>query len=191
MKTNKLKGSFIDLFIFFINSEVDQLKCMQKSCDLMPQLLRRWSKIARFLPGRTDNEIKNYWRTRVQKHAKQLRCDAGSRAFKDGMRRLWMQAASTSAGLLGYPCTPATVTGTTMANSASISEEYYFSPAPPQQLSSLGSVIGLEEEIAGGIDAVLGGGDEWTERQADCPGSTYVGGDWPWTGDCLWSESFN
>ncbi|KAG0456591.1 hypothetical protein HPP92_024379 [Vanilla planifolia] len=30
----------------------------------------RWSKIARQLPGRTDNEIKNYWRTRIQKKAK-------------------------------------------------------------------------------------------------------------------------
>ncbi|KAH0464777.1 hypothetical protein IEQ34_004880 [Dendrobium chrysotoxum] len=31
----------------------------------------RWSKIAQHLPGRTDNEIKNFWRTRVQKHANQ------------------------------------------------------------------------------------------------------------------------
>ncbi|XP_045812507.1 MYB-like transcription factor EOBII [Trifolium pratense] len=32
----------------------------------------RWSKIAKHLPGRTDNEIKNFWRTRIQKHIKQV-----------------------------------------------------------------------------------------------------------------------
>ncbi|XP_039129436.1 transcription factor MYB2-like [Dioscorea cayenensis subsp. rotundata] len=50
----------------------------------------RWSKIAQHLPGRTDNEIKNYWRTRVQKHAKQLKCDVNSKQFKDVMKYLWM-----------------------------------------------------------------------------------------------------
>ncbi|PHT94453.1 Transcription factor MYB21 [Capsicum annuum] len=50
----------------------------------------RWSKIAQHLPGRTDNEIKNYWRMRVQKHAKQLKCDVNSMQFKDTMRYLWI-----------------------------------------------------------------------------------------------------
>ncbi|KAK3140811.1 hypothetical protein QOZ80_5AG0406130 [Eleusine coracana subsp. coracana] len=50
----------------------------------------RWSKIAQHLPGRTDNEIKNYWRTRVQKHAKQLRCDVNSARFRDVVRYVWM-----------------------------------------------------------------------------------------------------
>ncbi|KAK6772786.1 hypothetical protein RDI58_028024 [Solanum bulbocastanum] len=50
----------------------------------------RWSKIAKHLPGRTDNEIKNYWRTRVQKHAKQLKCDVNSKQFQDTLRYLWI-----------------------------------------------------------------------------------------------------
>lgn len=66
----------------------------------------RWSKIAQHLPGRTDNEIKNYWRTRVQKHAKQLKCDVNSQQFKDVVRYLWMprlveriQAAAAAAAV--------------------------------------------------------------------------------------------
>ncbi|OEL14958.1 Transcription factor MYB108 [Dichanthelium oligosanthes] len=58
--------------------------------DLHSRWGNRWSKIAAQLPGRTDNEVKNYWRTRVQKHAKQLGCDVGSARFHDVVRNLWM-----------------------------------------------------------------------------------------------------
>ncbi|CAK7349712.1 unnamed protein product [Dovyalis caffra] len=50
----------------------------------------RWSKIAQHLPGRTDNEIKNYWRTRVQKQARHLKIDVNSTAFQDIIRCFWM-----------------------------------------------------------------------------------------------------
>ncbi|KAL3501736.1 hypothetical protein ACH5RR_036185 [Cinchona calisaya] len=49
----------------------------------------RWSKIAQHLPGRTDNEIKNYWRTRVQKQAKQLNIDSNSKKFLEAIRCFW------------------------------------------------------------------------------------------------------
>ncbi|XP_028757913.1 transcription factor MYB62-like [Neltuma alba] len=49
----------------------------------------RWSKIAQHLPGRTDNEIKNYWRTRVQKQARQLNIESGSKKFIDAIRCFW------------------------------------------------------------------------------------------------------
>ncbi|CAJ2636997.1 unnamed protein product [Trifolium pratense] len=41
----------------------------------------KWSKIAQNLPGRTDNEIKNYWRTRIQKQARHLKVDTNGRGF--------------------------------------------------------------------------------------------------------------
>ncbi|KAL7144291.1 hypothetical protein ABFS83_07G002100 [Erythranthe nasuta] len=81
----------------------------------------RWSKIAQHLPGRTDNEIKNYWRTRVQKHAKQLKCDVNSKQFKDTMRYLWMprlveriqsQSQSHVQATTGTPVTTATTYNT-------------------------------------------------------------------------------
>lgn len=50
----------------------------------------RWSKIAQHLPGRTDNEIKNYWRTRVQKQARQLKIDSNSNNFLEAIRMYWM-----------------------------------------------------------------------------------------------------
>ncbi|KAK4273303.1 hypothetical protein QN277_021731 [Acacia crassicarpa] len=63
----------------------------------------RWSKIAQEFPGRTDNEIKNYWRTRVVKQAKQMKCDVNSKEFRDALRFVWIprlveriQASSSS-----------------------------------------------------------------------------------------------
>lgn len=41
----------------------------------MCELGSRWSKIAAHFPGRTDNEIKNHWNTRIKKKMKNMGLD--------------------------------------------------------------------------------------------------------------------
>lgn len=42
--------------------------------DLHARLGNRWSLIAEKIPGRTDNEIKNFWRSRIRKRRPQSQC---------------------------------------------------------------------------------------------------------------------
>ncbi|KAK9168596.1 hypothetical protein Syun_000736 [Stephania yunnanensis] len=51
--------------------------------QLHKQLGNKWSKIARSLPGRTDNEIKNYWRTHLRK-----KVQAQEHEIKDEMSKV-------------------------------------------------------------------------------------------------------
>ncbi|KAM6549662.1 hypothetical protein CsatB_021338 [Cannabis sativa] len=53
----------------FTESEENQI------IQLHSRLGNRWSKIAAHFPGRTDNEIKNHWNTRIKKRLKVLGVD--------------------------------------------------------------------------------------------------------------------
>ncbi|PWZ44898.1 Transcription factor MYB78 [Zea mays] len=122
--------------------------------DLHSRWGNRWSKIAQQLPGRTDNEIKNYWRTRVQKHARHLRCDVNSAHFRHIVRHVWMPRLRERAQAGGVQA-PATTTasappacynycgsqhlvqqqgahrGVTAASEAHHHHQYYSEPAGP------------------------------------------------------------
>ncbi|XP_043724226.1 myb-related protein 315-like [Telopea speciosissima] len=55
-------------------SEVEEDQLIQ----LHARLGNRWSRIAAHFPGRTDNEIKNHWNTRIKKKLKFLGLDPSS-----------------------------------------------------------------------------------------------------------------
>ncbi|CAN1321978.1 MYB-like transcription factor EOBII [Linum perenne] len=71
--------------------------------DLHSKWGNRWSKIAKHLPGRTDNEIKNYWRTRIQKHLKQSEQSSSSSVSPPGFGSDHLMTTTTTMELHWAP----------------------------------------------------------------------------------------
>ncbi|GAU36416.1 hypothetical protein TSUD_38840 [Trifolium subterraneum] len=117
--------------------------------DLHSRWGNRWSKIAEQLPGRTDNEIKNYWRTRVVKQARQLKCDVNSKQFRDMLRYEWIprlieriQSTCTTADTNSYGQTQTTNCNNTKAHSDTCGAN-----ANPPMLSSEVSSYSSEVDV--------------------------------------------
>ncbi|VAH86604.1 unnamed protein product [Triticum turgidum subsp. durum] len=62
--------------------------------DLHARWGNRWSRIAKAMPGRTDNEIKNYWRTHTRKLHKDTRAASAASASTTTTTSTSMSAAS-------------------------------------------------------------------------------------------------
>ncbi|CAM0872462.1 unnamed protein product [Alopecurus aequalis] len=140
----------------------------------------RWSKIAQELPGRTDNEIKNYWRTRVQKHAKQLKCDVNSKQFHDVMRHIWMprlveRIQATSTPSLEHEGLPMYLQSSVAPNTSLAGRRLCYSPETTTMVttsSQAGSSVSLEVQFPSNqLVMTAGPAADWPESEQCGSGS--------------------
>ncbi|KAK9063732.1 hypothetical protein SSX86_017604 [Deinandra increscens subsp. villosa] len=94
----------------------------------------RWSKIAQNLPGRTDNEIKNYWRTKVQKQARHLKIDSNSKIFVEALRHFLVPRLLEKGG--PSPSSSSTSTSTMEAIQNNLNSQSQDKQIPMEKASS-------------------------------------------------------
>ena len=66
--------------------------------EMQAKLGNKWAKIASYLPGRTDNDVKNFWSTRQKRLLRALQrpkgtdstsCNGGTMYGSDGMDHIY------------------------------------------------------------------------------------------------------
>ncbi|KAK1257255.1 Protein ODORANT1 [Acorus gramineus] len=120
--------------------------------DLHASLGNRWSKIAARLPGRTDNEIKNYWNTHVKKRLTKLGIDPVTHQPLIKLTNAAAAAAQTTT--VDPPSSAEAHTAASTENSTPINTEYGSDSTggTDRDVSMIGCLWGVEDERVFPID---------------------------------------
>lgn len=128
-------------------------------CWFLNNIILRWSVIASQLPGRTDNDVKNYWNTKLKKKLLAATATATSSASSNSNLISTITTAET-----GYSIFPVDVTSQTLLPGLIQPPESAYNlatfPSAPTTLSSPFSADSHANEIAAGSWSSINGSFE-------------------------------
>lgn len=101
-----LGNKYIYLFLILFISMINLGNCSCSRFNGFDLILYRWSKIATYLPGRTDNEIKNFWNTRIRKKLLNMGLDPNTHKPRTDLSQLLNLTQLICAAQLGSLINP-------------------------------------------------------------------------------------
>ncbi|KAI5020078.1 hypothetical protein ZWY2020_044966 [Hordeum vulgare] len=157
-------------------------------CSLYASIGSRWSIIASKLPGRTDNDVKNYWNTKLKKKAMTMRgphhhhhhagLGAGAisaPATPPGPARSWSQCVPSS--LQPAALSPA-VSGSSSVDTSSSGGDMCFAAAgmypPPHHMQGFVHVDSSPQTVLAPMPLDVPVAGSWASSSV--PGASNVGG---------------
>ncbi|TXG58453.1 hypothetical protein EZV62_016282 [Acer yangbiense] len=132
-------------------------------CGLFANIGSRWSIIAAQLPGRTDNDIKNYWNTKLKKKLMGIINNNSSHQRKP-------HQATSFSSLLLHQTSTSSPSPSTISYNCSTSANYYYTPAR-SVLTTNNDLLELNSSFSSLLSSVGGGGVPILQPQESFLGS--------------------
>ncbi|XP_074290755.1 transcription factor MYB48-like isoform X2 [Silene latifolia] len=152
--------------------------------ELHSQWGNRWSRIAQRLPGRTDNEIKNYWRTHMRKQAQEKKREVSPSSSSSSSPSSYSSSNSTAVNSKRANETTGSFQSTEASDRSALQENIY-KKGENKKDEELFSMDDIWKEITSEDEPIKPVYDGYSEGNSfQCP--TMASPLWEYCPDTLW-----